>query len=271
MMVKLTYGEQAQHWAESREPNIKAFEAFMKGHDCFNRQNKEDNAQARAYYQKSLVIDPSVITHVMIGFTHLIDLMYGWSESQIESFAEADKCSAAAYELNQQIDLVRVLLGWIYLYKGKHSEAVEEGKKATKLNPNGAEVHAHLGMFHAYNGNPNEAIRLIKMALRLNPSPPIYYYEMLGASYVGTQQYEEAISVLERSIKLNPNGLPAFVSLAICHASMNQIDQALKTVGEILRLDPDYKSTQFAMTMPYKDKAQLDRYVDALRKAGLPD
>jgi len=48
--------------------------------------NRADNAQARANYQQSIDIEASSVVYAMLGFAHLIDLLYGWSDSQMESF-----------------------------------------------------------------------------------------------------------------------------------------------------------------------------------------
>lgn len=271
MGENLTYGEQALIWNKDMMIDLKAYDAFMKGHECFYRFNKEDNAQARIYYQQSIDIEPSAIVYVMIGFTHLMDLMYGWSDTPIESFDKADKCSVSACKLNDNIDLVLILVGWITLYKGMHDKAVEECKRAVQLNPNGAEAHVHLGMILVYAGNPVEAVRLINRALRLNPTPPSYYYDMLGTAYQDTHQFKEAVSALKCSIHLNPNGLPPYLTLASCYGFMNQIEKAKQAVAETLRLDPHYCLDQFALTQPYKDKERLNAYLDSLRKAGLPE
>jgi len=271
MGENLTYGEQALIWDKDMMIDLKAYDAFMKGQECFYRFNKEDNAQARIYYQQSIGIEPSAIVYVMIGFTHLMDLMYGWSDSQIESFNKADKCSVSACKLNDNIDLVHILTGWITLYKGMHDKAVEECKSAVKLNPNGAEAHAHLGMIHVYAGNPVEAVRLINRALCLNPIPSSYYYDMLGRAYQDTNQFKEAVSALKCSIRLNPNGLPPYLTIASCYGFMNQIEKAQQAVAETLRLDPHYCLDQFALTQPYKEKERLNAYLDSLRKAGLPE
>jgi len=271
MAVTLTYGEQAQAWAVGFPKQIKAFDLLMRGNECFYLFNKEDNAQAREYYQKSVNIEPSAIVYVLIGFTYITDLMYGWSESPIESFDKADKCSISALELKKGLDFVRMLLGWIILYKGMHDKAIEEGKRAIQLNPNGADAHVHLGLFQLYAGNPEESVRLINRAIRLNPVPPSYYYDILGTAYHNAHQFKEAISTLKCSIRLNPNGLPPYIPLASCYAFMNRIDKAQQVVAEILRIDPQYGLDQFALSEPYKDKQKLNEYINALRKAGLPD
>jgi tetratricopeptide (TPR) repeat protein len=250
---------------------IKAYDAFMKGLEHFYRMNKEDNAQARTNYQQSLDIEPSPIVHAMLGFAHFFDLMYGWSDSQMESFDKANKCAESAYEMNEDVDILHMLLGWIYLFKGMHDKAIVEGKRAVQLNPNGAEAHVQLAAILVFAGNPDEAIRLINRAFRLNPTPTSYYYNMLGVAYRSAHQYEDAITACEKMVHMNPNSLPPYIILASCHSLLDQMDKARQNVTEILRIDPQYSVGQFALTMPFKNKEELELYLEALRKAGLPE
>jgi adenylate cyclase len=271
MNANVTHGEQAQIWSEGMKVGIKAYDAFMRGLEQFYRFNKEDNDQAKTNYQRSLDIEPSAIVYAMLGFAHLVDLMYGWCDSQMESFDKANKCAEAAHEINEDVDILHMLLGYIYLYKGMHDKAVSEGKRAVQLSPNGAEAHVHLGAISNYAGNSNEAIRLIKKAFRLNPTPTSYYYNHLGTAYRSLQKYEDAITACESMIHMNPNSLPPYINLASCHSLLNQIDKARQAVTDILRIDPQYSIGQFALTMPFKDKEELKLYLEALRKAGLPE
>jgi adenylate cyclase len=271
MNANVTHGEQAQIWSEGMKVGIKAYDAFMRGLEQFYRFNKEDNDQAKTNYQRSLDIEPSAIVYAMLGFAHLVDLMYGWCDSQMESFDKANKCAEAAHEMNKDVDILHMLLGYIYLYKGMHDKAVSEGKRAVQLSPNGAEAHVHLGAISNYAGNSNEAIRLIKKAFRLNPTPTSYYYNHLGTAYRSLQKYEDAITACESMIHMNPNSLPPYINLASCHSLLNQLDKARQAVTDILRIDPQYSIGQFALTMPFKDKEELELYLEALRKAGLPE
>ena len=271
MNAKVTHGEQALIWTEGMKVGINAYDLFMRGLEHFYLMNKEDNTQARTYFKKSLDIEPSPIVYSMLGFAYLIDLMYGWSDDQLESFDKGNKCAELAYELNDDVDLLHMLLGWINLFNGRHDDAILEGKRAIQLNPNGAEAHVHFGIILTFSGNHDEAVRLIEKAFRLNPSPPSYYYNMLGTAYRSKKQYKDAIAACEQMIKINHTSHLPYINLAVCHGLLNQMEKAHIAVENLLLIDPDYSVGQFALTMPYKDKEELESYLEALRKAGLPD
>jgi hypothetical protein len=46
-------------------------------------------------------------------------------------------------------------------------------------------------------------------------------------------------------------------------------EEARETAAGVLRINPNFSCEYFAKKLPYKNKADLDLYIGALRKAGL--
>ena len=61
-----------------------------------------------------------------------------------------------------------------------YKQAMDAGEKALTLEPNGADVNALLGLMLRYLGRPEEAISVLEKAIRLNPIPPAWYLYKLG-------------------------------------------------------------------------------------------
>jgi tetratricopeptide (TPR) repeat protein len=59
--------------------------------------------------------------------------------------------------------------------------------------------------------------------------------------------------------------------LASSYSSLNRTEEARKAVEEILRINPGFSLEYYANTLPLKNQEKLDIYINALRKAGLPD
>jgi hypothetical protein len=56
------------------------------------------------------------------------------------------------------------------------------------------------------------------------------------------------------------------------HGKLNETWwEAHAEVAEVLRLNPKFSVKKLAKILPVRDKAVKERYIDALRKAGLPD
>jgi adenylate cyclase len=269
--IKLTYGEQARLW-EGANTNIQAYDKYMRGQDCFFGINEKDNKQARHFFKEAISIDNGyAMAYIMLGYTHIIDLAFGWSKSPMESFERAEKNVEKALALNDSIDLAHSLLGWICQYKRQHDEAIKAGERAVDLNPNGAEAHAMLAFILIYSDKIGLAIKLLKRAFRLNPIPPSHFYLFLGMAYAVNGQDEKTIEMCKKALSGSPDNLGVYLTLAASYSTLNRTDDARKAVEEILRINPGFSLEYHANTLPYKNQEKLDRYISALRKAGLPE
>jgi adenylate cyclase len=271
MQIKLTSGEQARLW-ERDTKSIQAFDKQMRGFEFIYNLNEKDNNQARHFFTEAINIDKaSAIPYAMIGFTHIVDLWYGWNKSPLQSFEEAEKNVVKALTLNDSLDMAHCLLGWIYLLKRKHEKAIIECERAVELNPNGAEVHAQLALMHIHSDETELAIKLLKRAFRLNPIPPPHYYDFLAMAHMNNGKYEKAIELSKKGLRDNPDQLGIYFTLTACYSALNRIEEAHNTVDEILRINPNFSLEYYSKTLPYKNQETLDKYIDALRKAGLPE
>jgi len=118
-------------------------------------------------------------------------------------------------------------------------------------------------------GRPEEAIGLIEKAIRLNPRYPINYLSFLGMAYGLAGRYEEAIAVLQSATIRNPNYLPPHLHLVVSYSELGRDAEAQAEVAELRRLIPNYSLEGVRRVMAFKNPADLDRYLAALRKAGL--
>jgi adenylate cyclase len=271
MQIKLTWGEQARLW-EGGTTSIQAFDKYTRGMDCFLRFNEKDNNQARHFFKAAINIDNDYsLAYIMLGFTHVMDLNYGWSKSPIESFEHAEKNAEKALALNDSIDIAHCLQGWIYLLKRQHDEAIKAGERAIELNPNGADAYAQLAIILIYSDKIESAIKLLERALRLNPMPQSYYYLNLAIAYRENGQNEKAIEAAKKAMSGTPDNIVLNLTLAVSYISLDQAEEARKYVEEILRINPGFSLENHANVLPYKNQEQLDKYINALRKAGLTE
>lgn len=271
MEVNLTAGEQARLW-EGGITNIQAYDKIARGMERFNRFNRHDNAQARLFFMEASILDElSAVIYALIGLTHFFDLLYNWSDSPAESFTEAEKNANKALALNASLDLPHMLLGFVHLIKKEYDKAVIEAKQAVSLNPNGAYALSALGYITCLTGDPKKGITLTKKAIRLNPIPPSRDYHILGLAYRLAGQYEKALEMLNYSLKIDPEALTPYITLASCYIEINQFENARKAAKKVLEIEPHFSLEYHQVTLPLKDQTLLNKHIDALRKAGLPD
>jgi len=271
MRIELTEGEQVRVWMKKgRTDNLKAFEKTLQGVTFFRRGTKQDNNTARQMFEEAIPLDPNFIwPYVNLGLTHFTDARNGWGESPTKSLQKAFELAQKALAMDDSVDLAHSLLAAIYLVMRQHDKALSAAERAVALNPNGTDVYNFLAGILGCSGRWEESVLYAKKAIRLNPFPPIAFYWVLGRAYFMMGQYDEAIVPLRKALQMNPNFLFAHIHLAACYSSMDRDAEATNAVKDVLRIDPKFSIESYAKTLPYKDKADVEREVVALRKAGL--
>jgi adenylate cyclase len=269
LRVALTEGEQARLYDKGTE-DLDCFLKVLQGAQCFLRFNEDDNFLARQMFEDAIPLDPqNPVAFTLLGWTHVMDVWYGSSESPGKSMEQAAELAQKAIALNDTLDSPHSLLCHVYLMKRQYEEAIAEGERAVALSPNGADAHAHLAVTLYYMGRLEEALALFKKATRLNPMPPNWYLTHLALTYRLTGQYEESMATLRKVLQSNPDDLTAHISLAASYIMADREEEARAEAAEVVRIDPKFSLEYFAKTVPFKDRAVTELLIDTLRKAGL--
>ncbi len=166
-------------------------------------------------------------------------------------------------DMLEEIDLTVKLAGTA------KTKAIAEGEKAVALDPGGADAHVWLGINLNYADKPREAIPLFEKAIRLNPFGPAWYFLGFGNSYRMMGQYQEAITQYKKVLRIAPNNIFAHIGLAATYSLLGRDEEACVEAEEVLRSNPKLSLESYAKMLPFKNQAQTDRFVEALRKAGL--
>jgi adenylate cyclase len=268
LQVKLTQGEKARVLLRSTD-NLDAYQKYLKGREHFLLFNRDDNAIARQLFEEAIVSDPEFISaYVDLAWTHLADIHLGASKSPKESLGRAAQLAQRAISLDETSPFALSLLGSILAVKRQFEEAIAQGKKAASLSPNHSIVIALLGRSLAYAGRYEEALARFEKAIRLDPIPLNWYINYVGHCYLYMGRYEEALEEFKKVLNRNPNDLTARIRLVATYSLLGRKEDASAEAAELLRRNPEFSIEKIAK-WPYKNKADLDFMMIALRKAGL--
>ena len=189
-----------------------------------------------------------------------------------ESIKLAIKYAQKAIELDPKDALVHGFLGYLYGYIKKYEDAIFQGEKAVKLSPNSSSAHFSLGTALAYDGKYEEAIRIYKKMFRLNPKDRYSaYYVHIGFPYLLTGQYELAISAYIKATQIAPNSPFPYMMLAPTYILSGQENKAREAAEKLLERNPEFSVLRYEKRSALRKKEDLNRIVEAMRKAGLPE
>jgi adenylate cyclase len=116
---------------------------------------------------------------------------------------------------------------------------------------------------------PEEAISLLQKAIRFNPNADPVTFLNFGHALRMTGRVEEAVSAFKKALQRAPDNLIAPIGLGATYSLMGREKEARAEAEEILRINPKLSLDHFKKTSPYKDPSEIDKIADALRTAGL--
>jgi adenylate cyclase len=161
------------------------------------------------------------------------------------------------------------MLGLLLAMNGDYEKGIVQGERAIELNPNSADAHARLAISLHFSGRWEEAIASFKQALRLNPIPPVYYLAHMSVAYTMAEHYQEALTAGEKAVYLGPDNVMARMFLAAIYVLAGQVGEARVEAAEVIRISPKLSLENASKGWPFKNPADKDRILDALREAGL--
>jgi adenylate cyclase len=272
MQVELAEADWGR-FSSIKTTNLKAYEKFLKGNEHFYRRTTADTLEARRLAQEAIALDPEYGgAYTLLAHTHLDDVWFNRTKDRAKSIKTAEQLTLKAIDLSGQDTVTHRLLGMVFLLRNEHEKAIIEAKKAVELSPNSAVGHFFMGLVLRFTGRYNEAILYLEKAIRLNPRTPLMYLNNLAFAYAFSEQYEKAIPLWNRAIERNPDYLFAYCGLTYAYQMSGNETKAHEAAAEVLRIKPKFSVDQDAGKVnPFKDVDLKNRWLEALRKAGLPD
>jgi adenylate cyclase len=271
LQVKLTGGEKLSIIGKGTE-NLEAYQKILQAMEVVQRFTPEANIQARQLAEEAIALDPKYpVAYRVIAWSHFNEIHGGWSKNPTKSFKRAVQVAQKAVELDDTQAGAHILLGMLNLYRRQYEKAIAAGERAVSISPNGAHYNAFFAVILRYAGRSEESIELTKKAMRLSPIYPAWFLASLGTAYRLTGQYDEAIVALRGCLERDPENVQSYIGLIIAYSQLNRMEEAQALVPEILKRRPNFALKKYAKALFYKDPAEIERILDALSKAGLPD
>ena len=270
LAVKLTRSE-TDRLNRAKRTNPEAYDAFLRGLALLRRYTRETQAEARVFFRRVVELRPgyarAYAAHAsVIGF----NILRGWSTSPQADSARGLELTDIALRLDDSIPQIYVARSLILRAMHRLDEAAVALRKAIALDRNHADAYASLGITLNYAGRPEEGLIEVQKSMRLNPRSSFFEVWIEAQSYFQLGRYREAVENLQKVVERNPEFILGHTLLAAALAQSGQIEDAQWEAAEILTLEPGYTIAGERKNTPYT-KPGLERYLDGLRKAGLPE
>jgi adenylate cyclase len=166
-----------------------------------------------------------------------------------------------------------IALGLVDLFSWRFDESVRRLERAIELSPNDPSAHGYLGLTHALCGDYEAATRELDAAMRLSPRDPFLAVWCMSRAVAAftAETYEEAVDWARKSIEENPRFAGAHRVLTASLSQLGRLDEAKAALDGLLRQMPGLTIKATQQQVPMKRREDLQRYLDGLREAGLPE
>lgn len=213
------------------------------------------------------------VPHAWLAKWHVLRVQQGWTENAELEAKRALDCTKRALDFEPECTLALTVDGFVHTNLLKDFDtATQRYEHALSINPSESMAWLLMGTLHAFRGEGEVALKASERALGLSPLDPIrYFYDALAASAaISAGNYPRAIELAKRSLRVNRTHTSTLRALAIAQSLDGQVEEAKKTVTQLLLLEPTLTVTSFLQRSP-SSRFEMGRIcADALSVAGLP-
>ena len=269
LTAKIVTGSDSARIRQTGSPE--AYDSYLMGREHFYLfHNREENHQARALFETSIRYDPTfAMAHAMLAWTHVFDVMNGWSDDRQASLEMAIELATQALVLDAKLPLAYFVRGLAYRETGEYVKALVEAEKAIEYNPSYANAQVLLASLLYFAGRPEEGLEKILKAMKINPHHPFNYTFHLGQAYFTLHRYQEAIDALREALESNPASERIHVWLAAALARAGAMDDARWEATQVRILNSEFSLQRMQQSLPFSNPADRQHVIDSLRMAGL--
>jgi tetratricopeptide (TPR) repeat protein len=261
-------------------PTPDSMDLYFQGMSWFHKGlNPYNLTQASSFFDRALAVDPGNVD-ALIGSAR-VDVGAGASVFVTDSAAAFFAAEAKATRvLSLVTDHARghMVMGVVYIYTKRAARGIAECEHALALDRNLAQAHTYIGLGKIFIGRMEETEAHIVEALRLSPRDTMAYSWM---SYAGSAKnylglYDQAIPWFRRAIETNRNASHPHFVLGVALALLGRLDEARSAVEAGLAINPTFtisraRAAWSAMSDDPTHLAQLERLLEGMRKAGVPE
>ena len=252
--------------------DMNAYDHMLRAFGLLFRFNRAGNEEAMREARAALDLDPDYArAHMVLAWTYLYSVWSAWTDDVEQAIEWGTEAARKAVVADRNDFWGHAALGFAELCLHRHERALSALDRALALNPNSADARTMRGMVLNFLGRPEEGLKDIELAIRHNPHHPDWYLVGIGRAYYMLGRYEEAIPHIERLVAATPELAVGRLLLMALYAASGRLDAARAEVSAYSKINSGLTIGQVRLIVPFQKEEDLDRYLDLLRQAGLPE
>ena len=190
----------------------------------------------------------------------------GEVERQRKHPVEARQALLKAVELDPNQSSAHNNLGILHFERREFREAIACYERAVKANPRFAEAHNNMGNALRFTGQHDKALAQYHKALQFRERYP-EAYNNLGTLLRDQGKFPEAEHAYRKALNQNSKYMDAYNNLATLFYVTNRDTEALRVLGDALRVQEDHPVTLVLTSRCQLRRGNLQQAEQAVRRA----
>ena len=263
-----------QHSQSKTAGELDTWDRIMRAHWHIRRFTRDDFSEARRLIEELLRHEPNnAVALGDLAFSLHFAAIFGWVDSPAAEMTRMGELAQRAVESDDQDAAAHTSLAIHELFMGRHDDALRRLARAIELNPNSSFAHGYAGVVHAFGGEADRALESVQEAVRLSPRDllVVIWRVVEGWAHLRAARFDRAAESARLAIAWNASFADAHAILASALGHAGRLDEARSALSETLRHLPGLTLRDPRLRRPFRREADRERFLDGLRKAGLPD
>lgn len=232
---------------------------FSEARKLFREATEQDREYAAAY--------------AMSAWTYSAEKAFEGIIHSVEMRADAlrDANAALGITTGDALVLARCAHPMAYICE-QFDRAASLADRAAILNPNLSSAWISRGWISLMLAKPERAIESFEKLLKLSPLDPSRPNSLTGiaSGYFFLDRYDEGRRMAKESMQPHPNH-QGFASYIVNCVGCGDMQEASKTVADLLKFDPSFRVSRAVEIFPIKSLEMRNKFDNALRTAGVPE
>ena len=269
--------ELAQIIRASRQPAeaMSSYDCVLRAIPLIFKLTPDLFAEADRLLQAAQLADPNdPLVYAWRSFRYFLDIGQGWVKDLPAAKEELDWLVRRAIELDPKNALALAIAGHISSFVNHdYDRALGLFERSLELDPNSAYAWDLSAVTLCYTGKAEAGLQRLQASRELwQRHPHAYYFRTTACiALLLAGQYERAAEVGRRTVQDNPNFKAPYRPLIASLGHSGRIAEARTYLDELRRVEPEFTIDWFRARYPPLHGDYGARYIDGLRKAGVPE
>ncbi len=254
--------------------DLTSWERVMRARWHLDKFTREDTETAEVLLTEAIEDAPLLAqAHSTLAGCHVYKMLSAWCDDPVAEIVAAREAAKRAVALDANDANALAVMGLAALFAREFEDCIDLLNRAVARNPNLANAYGFMATAYGCMGECERALTAYDKAVSLSPRDHTRLFWMTGkgiALYID-ERYEETVENAQKMMRVDPSYGAPHRQLCAGLAMLGRLEEAKQAMARLRDRMPDLTVAKVAKMIPIMNAADNERWLDGLRKAGLPE